>query len=205
MEGRPLEENELVERAKQGDVSAYEALVRRYQEIAFRTAYLVLSDANEAEDAAQEGFVKAYAALRRFRLGAPFRPWLLQIVANEARNRRKAAGRRANLALRTAEGHPTDDAAPSPEAAALAAEQRAALLNALNTLRPEDRLAIAYRYFFDLSEAEMAEALGCARGTIKSRLSRGLGRLRDVLGGSTGDASARSDKQYGSCGEVEHG
>ena len=62
--------------------------MRRYQEVAFRTAYLVTREAGEAEDAAQEAFVKAYYALARFRTDAPFRPWLLRIVANEARNRR---------------------------------------------------------------------------------------------------------------------
>ncbi len=158
--------------------------MRRYQELAFRTAYLVTGDADEAADAAQEAFVKAYYALARFRAGAPFRPWLLRIVANEARNRRKAAGRRSSLALRAADGGLYEDAAPSPETAALAAEQRALLLHAVNGLREDDRLVIAYRYFFDLNEAEMAEALGCARGTVKSRLSRALGRLRAALAGS---------------------
>jgi RNA polymerase sigma-70 factor (ECF subfamily) len=179
--GRPLEDAELVERARKGDAAAYEILVGRYQELAFRTAYLIAGGAAEAEDAAQEGFVKAYYALPRFRTGAPFRPWLLQIVANEARNRRRAAGRRENLALRVADDRPLGDAAPSPEGAALAAEERAALLAALDTLRAEDRQVLAYRYFLDLSEAEMAHALGCARGTVKSRLSRALGRLRALL------------------------
>ena len=189
MEGRPLEETELVERAKHGDVGAYEQLVERYQELAFRTAFLVTEAAAEAEDAAQDAFVKAYYALGRFRSGAPFRPWLLRIVANEARNRRKAAGRRAGLALRAGEEHASGDAAPSPEAAALATEQRTALLRALNDLREEERLAVAYRYFLDLSEAEMAEALGCARGTVKSRLSRALGHLRDGLARLVGSDS----------------
>ena len=178
MEGRPLEDTELVERARQGDVGAYEELVRRYQELAFRTAYLITGAAAEAEDAAQEGFVKAYYALGRFREGAPFRPWLLRIVANEARNRRTAAARRAGLVLRAAANDPTDGAEPSPEAAVLAEEQRAALLRAVGELRDEDRLVITYRYFLELSEPEMAEALRCARGTVKSRLSRALGRLR---------------------------
>ena len=182
MEGRPLEDAELVERARQGDVGAYQELVLRYQAIAFRTAYLVVGEAAEAEEAAQDGFVKAYYALGRFRPGAPFRPWLLRIIANEARNRRKAVGRRASLALRAVEDRPSGDAAPSPEAAALAGEQRALLLRAIERLRGDDRLVVAYRYFLDLSEAEMAEALGVARGTVKSRLSRALGRLRDVLG-----------------------
>jgi RNA polymerase sigma-70 factor, ECF subfamily len=80
--GRPLEEDELVARAQAGDVEAYEALVQRTQAIAFRTAYLVTGNAADAEEAAQDAFVKAHRALGRFRRGSPFRPWLLRIVAN---------------------------------------------------------------------------------------------------------------------------
>ena len=185
-----MEESALVERARQGDVDAYEELVRRYQDLATRTAYLITGDAAEAEDAAQDAFVKAYYALSRFRPGAPVRPWLLRIVANEARNRRKAGSRRATLELRVTEDGYLGNTAPSPEAAALTAEQRAAILHAVNELRDGDRLVIAYRYFLDLSEAEMAAALGCARGTVKSRLSRALKRLRERLAGAAGDASA---------------
>ena len=181
MGGRPLEDAELVERARQGDVSAYEELVRRYQDLAARTAYVITGGAADAQDAVQEGFVKAYHSLARFRAGAPFRPWLLRIVANEAINRRRAAGRHQSLALRAAEGRLTGDAVPSPEGAALAQEEHRELLAAMARLRPEDRLVIAYRYWFDLSELEMAEALGCARGTVKSRLSRATGRLREAL------------------------
>jgi RNA polymerase sigma factor (sigma-70 family) len=182
MGGRPLEEEELVDRARNGDVTAYEQLVRMYQDLAARTAYVITGGAADAQDAAQEAFVKAYYSLGRFRAGAPFRPWLLRIVANEAINRRRSAGRQMGLALRAAEGRLQDDAVPSPEGAALAQDEHRRLVAAMNQLRPEDRLVIAYRYWFDLSEAEMAEALGCARGTVKSRLSRALARLREVLG-----------------------
>src|SRR5207244_13212169 len=98
-------------------------------------------------------------------------------------NRRRASRRKAALALRAAEagGRPSDGAAPSPEAAALALEVRTEVVAAMNRLREEDRLVIAYRYFLDLSEAEMAEAPGCARGTVKSRLSRALKRLQRQL------------------------
>ena len=88
MEGRPLEERELVLRAQRGDALAYEEIVRTHQQIAFRVAYLVTGNAAEAEDAAQEGFIKAWRAFGRFKPELPVRPWLLQIVANEARNRR---------------------------------------------------------------------------------------------------------------------
>jgi RNA polymerase sigma factor (sigma-70 family) len=188
VEGRPLEatqpDSRLIEQARHGNAVAFGLLVQRYQEVAFRVAYLIAGDAHDAEDIAQDAFIKAYAGLARFRSEAPFRPWLLQIVANEARNRRRSAGRRAHLALRAAADQRnavSGDAAPSPESAALADEQRQVLLDAVDTLREEDRQAIAYRYFLDLSEAEMADALGCARGTVKSRLSRALARLREQL------------------------
>ena len=183
VEGRPSEDTVLVERAQRGDQDAYGELVRRYQALATRTAYVITGTAADAEDAAQDGFTKAYFALDRFRTGAPFRPWLLRIVANEAKNRRKAAGRRPTVDLSVAEERPSGDTALSPEVAALAGERRELVLSALRGLREEDRLVIAYRYFLELSEAEMAETLGVARGTVKSRLSRALVRLRELTAG----------------------
>lgn len=187
VEGRPTEDSELVERAKHGDQDAYAELVTRYQAMAARTAYVITGNDAEAEEAAQEGFVRAFYALDRFRSGAPFRPWLLRIVANEAINRRRAAGRRPTVELSVALDRPSADTALSPEGAALASERRELVLAALGGMREEDRLVIAYRYFFDLGEAEMAEALGVARGTVKSRLSRALGRLRVVIEGMPAD------------------
>jgi RNA polymerase sigma factor (sigma-70 family) len=181
VEGRPLDDTELVERARKGEVNAYEALVQQYQELAFRVAYQVTGNAADAEDAAQEAFVNAYYALGRFRAGAPFRPWLLRIVANEARNRRSSAHRRTALAERALAVQSSGEAAPSPETAAEADEFRATLITTLRRLRDDDRLVLAYRLFFDLSEAEMATALNCPRGTVKSRLSRALARLRAAL------------------------
>ena len=178
---RPLDEAELVERARRGDLEAWETLVRTYQGIAFRTAYLLAGNAADAEEAAQDGFVKAHRALGRFRRGAELRPWLLRIVANEARNRRRSAGRRSALALRAAH-EPSGEAAPSPEATLLGAERREQLLAALNRLGEQDREAVACRYLLDLSEAETAAALGVRPGTVKSRLSRALERLRAELG-----------------------
>src|SRR5919109_3722756 len=90
VEGRPLEDAEFVEQARHGDVRAYEELVRRHQDAAGRIAYLVGAPAADVDDVVQEAFVRAYAALGRFRPGAPFRPWTLRIVANEARNPRRA-------------------------------------------------------------------------------------------------------------------
>jgi RNA polymerase sigma factor (sigma-70 family) len=193
VEGRPLEDDgrrdaELIDRARRGDVMAYEELVRRHQAVAIRTAHLFAPD-GDAEDAVQDAFVKAYAALHRFRPGAPFRPWLLRIVANEARNRRRSAGRRAGLALRSVEDRRPGDAAPSPESAVLADERRSWLLAGVNALRDDDREIIAARYFLELNEAETSEVLGLPRGTVKSRLSRALGRLRVGLASADGDSS----------------
>jgi RNA polymerase sigma-70 factor (ECF subfamily) len=170
----------LIGRARTGDVAAYETLVRRYQDVALRTAYLVAPEA-DAADAVQDAFVKAYAALSRFRDGAPLRPWLLRIVANEARNRRRSADRRAGLALRAAIASPRDEVSPSPETAVLADEARGQLLAALGRHRDEEREVIGARYLLELSEAETAEALSIPAGTVKSRTSRALGRLRTAL------------------------
>ena len=183
VEGRPTEDAVLVERSRNGDQDAYAELVTRYQAIAARTAYVITGTAADAEDVAQDAFVKAYYALDRFRTGAPFRPWLLRIVANEAINRRKAAGRRPTVGLSVIEDRASGDTALSPEASALAHERREVVLVALRRMREEDRLVIAYRYFFDLSEVEMADALGVARGTVKSRLSRAIARLRAAMEG----------------------
>lgn len=181
MEGRPLEDAALIELARDGDIGAYGELMERYRDVAFRTAYLITRSAADAEDAAQEAFVKAYYALGRFRGDAAFRPWILRIVSNEARNRRRSARRREGLALRLAGDRPSGGGAPSPEAAVLSREARGTLLSALGGLPERDRLVIAYRYFLDLSESETAAALGIRRGTVKSRLARALGRLRTAL------------------------
>jgi RNA polymerase sigma factor (sigma-70 family) len=139
---------------------------------------VITGDSAEADDAAQAAFVKAYFALPRFRTCSPFRPWLLTIVANEARNRRTAASRRPLADLATVEHLAAADRSASPEEQALRAERDARLIDALNGLREEDRTVIALRYFLDLTEAEMAAALDCRPGTVKSRLSRALARLR---------------------------
>jgi RNA polymerase sigma-70 factor (ECF subfamily) len=154
--------------------------VRRYQDVALRTAYLVAPEA-DAADAVQDAFLKAYAALPRFRTGSPFRPWVLRIVANEARNRRRSADRRVGLALRASTAEPRDAVAPSPEAAVLAGEMRSQLLAAIATLRDEEREVIGARYLLGLSEAEAAEALSIPAGTVKSRTSRALARLRQTM------------------------
>jgi RNA polymerase sigma factor (sigma-70 family) len=181
VEDRSADEAQTVERARSGDASAYGDLVQRYTEMAFRTAYLVTGSAADAEDAAQDAFVKAYWALPRFRPGGSFRAWLLRIVGNEARNRRRSAGRRVTLELRVAEGLRASGSSPSPEDAAEAAEERRVLLRALNRMTEEDRQVISCRYLLQLSVEETAAALDLPAGTVKSRLSRALTRLRELM------------------------
>jgi len=171
-----VDDAELVALAQAGDVGAYEDLVRRHAAAAVRLAHAVSGSAADAEDAVQEAFVKAFHSLDRFRADAPLRPWLMRIVANEAKNRRRSSGRRARLAV-VAAGRRAD-VAPVPEDAAVASVESRAVLAAVAALPERDREVISYRYFAGLSEREMADALGCAPGTVKSRLARALDRLR---------------------------
>jgi RNA polymerase sigma-70 factor (ECF subfamily) len=179
----PPIESDLLARARGGDTDAYEQLVRLHQQLAFRTALVLTRNAADAEEAAQDAFVKAWKSLGRFDPSRPFRPWLLTIVANEARNRRRAAGRREGLVLRVAAAEePVPGGARSPELALLVAERHGALVAALQRLDERDRQVIACRFLLDLSEVETAAALGCRVGTVKSRLSRALARLRTHVG-----------------------
>ena len=182
MEDRPPTDAALAERARDGDERAFAELVRAYQGIAFRTAFLLTGSAADAEEAAQTAFVKAWAALPRFRRGAEFRPWLLRIVVNEAHNRRRSGQRRDALVVRAAAADVSGDAVPSPEAALVAEERREALLAAVRRLDERDRDVLVCRYFLELSELETAEALGVRHGTVKSRTARALERLRAEVG-----------------------
>lgn len=181
VEGRPLDEQELIASAKNGDTRAFEQLVRTHQGIALRVAYLVVRDATEAEDVTQEAFVKAYRAMDRFRDEAQFRPWLLRIVRNEALNLVRGTRRRENLALRAAEDPVSGDAAPSPETEAISNEERRHLLNLVEDLPDRYRKVVVHRYLLDLSEEETAAVLGIPVGTVKSRASRAIKRLSGRL------------------------
>lgn len=181
MEGRPLDDQELISRSRDGDTHAFEQLVRLHQGIALRVAYLVVRDAHEAEDVTQEAFVKAYRSLTRFRVGAPFRPWLLRIVRNEALNRVRSQKRRDRLAVRAATDWVLGDAAPSPETAVIIRDQQIRLLAAVDELPDRYQAVVSYRYLLELSEKETSEILRIPRGTVKSRTARALGRLRTTL------------------------
>ena len=156
MEGRPLNEQDLIQNAKSGDVAAFEALVQTHRHIALRVAFLVVGDQTEAEDVTQEAFVKAYHAMSRFREDAPFRPWLLRIVRNEALNQRRRRGRQERLSLRLANDPVSGGAAPSPETTVITGVERQTVLDAVNGLPDRYREVVTHRYLLGLSEVETA-------------------------------------------------
>lgn len=174
-------EQDWIRRAQRGDVSAYDALVRAYETLAFRAAYLITRDAHEAADAAQDAFVRAYRALNTFRLDEPFRPWLMRIVTNQALNRIQASKRRANMNERFVqnenETREPNDAQKNLETR----EQNEKLMRAVQRLKPDEQTLITLRYFLELPEAEVAHTLKIPQGTVKSRLHRTLAKLREII------------------------
>jgi RNA polymerase sigma factor (sigma-70 family) len=177
---RAIDDAEAVARSRGGDLDAYAVLVARYTLRAHRAAFL-LGAGEESDDVVQEAFVKAFRHLSRFRVGEPFGPWLLRIVTNETRNLTRSRRRRAALALRLASAESGGTAADGPVEEVLAAERRAALVAAVNALPDRERQVLVCRYFLDLSEAETAQVLQWPLGSVKSRASRALTRLRGLV------------------------
>ena len=176
-------------RARAGDLDAYAVLVARYSALAHRTAYLLGAGSN-AEDVVQEAFVKGFRALKGFRPDGSFRPWLLRIVANETRNLHRSVRRRSALELRVA-GLSDQVDRRDPESVTISEASRIALLDAVRALPEKDGLVVTCRYFLELSESETAEMLGWPPGTVKSRLSRALAKLRPVLARRLGEEATR--------------
>jgi len=166
--------------AQEGDRPAFDALVLQYEELAFRAAYLIVRDEDEAADAAQDAFVRAYRSLRSFDTNRAFRPWLLRIVTNVALNSVRSS-KRLNAATErlAADLKPNDEL--RPDDAAVATEEADRVWEAIGTLPADDQRLIYLRYFLASSEAEAAAAIGRPVGTVKSRMHRALKRLRAVI------------------------
>lgn len=173
-----LAERALAERARQGQDEAWAALVAAHQEPVFRLAYLLLGDAEEAHDVAQDTFVAALRNFHRFDTERPLRPWLLQIAANKARNRRRSIGRYFSALRRAASGATEGVAEPDERSPGVDAGH---LWQAVRRLGAQDQEVIYMRFFLDLTVAETAAASKVAPGTVKSRLHRALERLREVV------------------------
>jgi RNA polymerase sigma-70 factor (ECF subfamily) len=154
-------------------------LVLTHQEGAFRFAYLFLGDPRQAEDVAQEAFLRAFRSLDRFDPERPFRPWLLSITANLAKNQRRSIGRYLAAIGRLVRESP--GAEYGLESGIQNRLDSQALWQAVQRLDPNDQQVIYLRYFLDLSVAETSETLGVAEGTVKSRLHRALSRLRTII------------------------
>lgn len=150
-----------------------------HQEPVFRLAYLFLGDPDDADDVAQETFLRAWNHLKRFDSTRPLRPWLLSIAANLARNRQRSAGRYLAALTRVFRSEP--QTTPDAEEFTVLDSDSAQLWKAVQRLRADDQQIIYLRFFLDLSTGEAAQALDVAEGTIKSRLSRALARLREVI------------------------
>jgi RNA polymerase sigma-70 factor (ECF subfamily) len=170
-------EAQQIRLARQGDQSAWEALMRAHQEPVFRLAYLLMGDPEEAEDIAQEAFLRAYRSLKRFDTERPLRPWLLRIVSNLAKNRHRSIGRYISALTRFAQ-HDPEKISPTtiePE------DESQALWQAVRQMAKPFQEVVYLRYFLDMSESEMANTLDIPAGTVKSRLHRALSKLRGII------------------------
>ena len=183
----------LVDRARRGDIGAFETLVRTHQHRAVNFARALMSDAADAEDVAQDAFLRAYRGLRSFRGTSSFKTWLYQIVTNTARThlaRRRNRGDRGGGDTTAASEATREPAAPDDvERDAIARDE---IDRALATLPAEQREAVVLRDVEGLEYAEIAAALGVPIGTVESRLFRGRARLRSALRGP-----ARDDRDQG--------
>ena len=172
-----------VERARQGDLDAFNELVRQHQNQVYGLCLRMLGQPAAAEDAAQETFVSAWRNLRGLR-GDRFQPWLLRIAANvctdELRRRKRRPGVSLELTLEAGAFQPADPA-PLPEASALSGELRGAIERSLLALSEDQRLAVILSDIEGLDYQEIAVVMGTSLGTVKSRLSRARAQMRQLL------------------------
>jgi RNA polymerase sigma-70 factor (ECF subfamily) len=174
-EATPRADAALVREAQRGSEEAIEAIFRRHWRHAHRAAYLIVRDADAAEDIAQEAFLAALRALDRFDRRRPFRPWLHRIVVNRAIDHARA---------RTLRREVGEEAAGEPAAVESEDGLDPDLSAALAALDPEQRAAIVLRYLLEYTPGEIAKLLDLPRGTVNSRLRRGLDRLAAILEGA---------------------
>src|SRR6266542_1165835 len=166
------EERRLVEIAQRGDVESFNELVRLFEGRVYNICYRMLGDADSAADAAQDAFLSAFRNLRSFR-GGSFRSWMLRIATNTCYDVLRARKRRPSVSL--------DDDAESPTDFALRRELAAAIQSGLDMLPDEQRIILILSDIQGLAYEEIAQITNTNLGTVKSRLSRGRARLRDLL------------------------
>ena len=177
MAGAGRDERAWVRGAQAGSASDFEALFRAHWPRAYRAAYLVVHDAGAAEDLAQEAFLAAVRALDRFDSGRPFGPWLHRIVVNRAIDWVRARALRREVGAGEAIEHFAGE-----ERQNTAAPLPADVVAALASLSPEHRAVVVLRYVLEYTPGEIARILELPRGTVNSRLRRGLDALQDAVG-----------------------
>jgi RNA polymerase sigma-70 factor (ECF subfamily) len=177
MAGAGRDERAWVRGAQAGTASDFEALFRVHWPRAYRAAYLVVHDAGAAEDLAQEAFLAAVRALDRFDSGRPFGPWLHRIVVNRAIDWVRARALRREVGAGEAIEHFAGE-----ERQNTAAPLPADVVAALASLSPEHRAVVVLRYVLEYTPGEIARILELPRGTVNSRLRRGLDVLQDAVG-----------------------
>lgn len=184
---------ELVSRARGGDVAAFTALVRQYEERVYNLAYRMTGSPDAAADVAQEAFLAAYEGLANFRAESAFYTWLYRITVNKALGERRArAARRESLPSGEDEFPALDamsDGAPGPDARAEEGERAAAIQAAISALPPDYRTIVILKDVEGLEYEEIAEVVAIPVGTVKSRLHRGRMLLREALKPYLGAAS----------------
>jgi RNA polymerase sigma-70 factor (ECF subfamily) len=183
-------ERDLVEKARGGNLFAFEEIVRRHERRVYAVAYRILRRHDAADDVAQEAFVRAWRKLAEFDLERPFAPWICRIAANLAVNEvRSPRAREEGLP----EGHAeTPAAVASPLEGVLDAEARRVLDAALAALPKEQRAVFTLRVYEEQSYREIAEGLGISPGTVMSRLARAREKLRVALSPYLGPSAARA-------------
>ena len=172
-------EPEFLARARGGDHEAYASLIRPYERLAFRVAVAITGRDADAEEAMQNGLVKAYRSLERFRAGPPFQPWLVRIVVNEAHNVVRDRRRHDRLGERAAARR--EAAGAGADEAVIAREEVDTVLAALGRLSEPDRLVLALRYFAELPDAEAAKLADASTEAYRVRLVRARRRLQALL------------------------
>ncbi len=172
------QEREAILQCKRGDVGGLKFLFELHRLAVLRTAYGIIGNSHLAEDVTQQVFVELFTALRRFDPERPFAPWLYRIVVNISLKEVRRRDYR-NLLLDAAADVPSLD--PLPDLIVEESEVRRVIWMAIRNLSPKQRAAVVLRYYHGFSEAEMAVALGCRRGTVKSRLHTALRQLEVLL------------------------
>ncbi|MBI4341766.1 MAG: sigma-70 family RNA polymerase sigma factor [Candidatus Omnitrophica bacterium] len=190
----PVEDDAaLIERAQAGELGAFDALVRRHQTQVFAVALRMLGDRDEAQEIAQDAFVRAYRGLSAFRREAKLSTWLVSITMNLCRNRRRWWARRKRFIAASLDAAPDPDqeasridvADPSPDPSAIVErkDQARLVLEALQGLSASERAIVVLRDLEGHSYEEIAQVLRCQVGTVKSRLNRARWQLRALLDG----------------------